>query len=154
MLQLAKLKPRLGKTFIDRLTSDIILKVGNSQYSRDDLVRECKVGNFGAARRLGRVLEDLGIESANDLARLSPEDLAAVKGVGETTVFVLLCVQDHMRITPLEFETTWTTQRRHAKLAKKDPKRTARSRKRSAPKPSRRSIREQTERFNEQQPTQ
>ena len=38
MLQLAKLRPRLGKTFIDRLTNDVILAIGNTKLTRSDLV--------------------------------------------------------------------------------------------------------------------
>ncbi len=153
MLQLAKLRPRLGKTFIDRLTSDVILAIGNHKFTRSDLVRECHVGHFGAARHLGNVLRDeLGITKPEQLASLAPEDLASMEGVGETTVYVLLCLQDHMKVKPMEFATTWRTQVKHARDAKeKKPKK---SRKRTTPKVSRATIRKQTELFNQNATTQ
>jgi predicted flap endonuclease-1-like 5' DNA nuclease len=152
MLKASSLRPRLGKTFIDRLTQDVVLSVGSSTYSRDDLVREVHVGNFWAAKRLGHALKELGITTPAQLASLAPEDLARMEGVGETTVYVLLCLQDHMHVKPMEFETTWRTQVKHARDAKeKKPKK---SRKRTTPKPSRKAIRKQTELFNEQQVTQ
>lgn len=152
MLKASSLRPRLGKTFIDRLTQDVILTVGSSTYSRDDLVREIHVGNFWAATRLGNVLKDLGITTPNQLAALAPEDLAAIEGVGETTVYVLLCLQDHLKVTPMEFETTWRTQVKHARDVKeKKPKK---SRKRTTPKVSRAALRKQTTLFNTQPPVQ
>ena len=155
MLQLAKLKPRLGKTFIDRLTTDVILAIGSTKLTRSDLVRECHVGHFGAARHLGNVLrDDLGLTKAEQLASVAPEDLAAIRGVGETTVYVLLCIQDYLKMKPMEFETTWRTQVRHAQKPKKQKKTNGDTRKRTTPKPSRRAIREQTELFNNQQVSQ
>lgn len=124
MFQLAKLRPRLGKTFIDRLTTETILKIGNNTYSRDDLVRECRCGNFAAARRLNKVLEDIGITEVADLAHLAPEDLARVKGVGETTVYVLLCLQDHAKVKLLEWGMTWNTYAKHAREKPKPEKKT------------------------------
>ena len=155
MLQLSKLRPRLGKTFIDRLTSDVILAIGNHKFTRSDLVRECHVGHFGAARHLGNVLrDDLSITRPEQLASLAPEDLAAIRGVGETTVYVLLCIQDFLKMKPMEFETTWRTQVNHAQKPKKRKTTNGDTRKRTTKRPSRRSIREQTEVFNTQQPTQ
>lgn len=119
MITLNKLRPRLGKTFIDRLTGDVVLSIGSQTYSRDGLVRELKVGNFAAARRLGKVLEELEITRVEDLASLAPEDLARVRGVGETTVYVLLCLQDALRQKPLEWDTTWSTYAHHIREPKK-----------------------------------
>ena len=148
MLKASSLRPRLGKRFIDRLTEDIVLSLGTAKFSRDALVREVHVGNFWAATRLGHALEDLGITTPAQLAALAPEDLAVVPGVGETTVYVLLCLQDHLRVTPMEFPTTWRTQVKHARDAKaKKPKK---SRKRTTPRVSRAAIRKQTELFNTQ----
>ena len=147
MFQLAKLRPRLGKTFIDRLTTETILKIGNNTYSRDDLVRECRCGNFAAARRLNKVLEDIGITEVADLAHLAPEDLARVKGVGETTVYVLLCLQDHAKVKMLEWGMTWSTYAKHARETKPAEKK-KRNNRRASKRPSRRTLAAKTAAFN------
>jgi hypothetical protein len=127
-MKLDTLRPRLGKTFLDRLTSDVVLTVGTKTYSRDALVRELKVGNFAAARKLGKALDDLGITNPADLAHLAPEDLARIRGVGETTVYVLLCLQDNLKQGLLAFDHTWATYAKHARKPQQAKHESARKR--------------------------
>ncbi len=87
-----KIDPHVfGSSFVNRL-AEPFLTIGRHSYSRRDLVEDLGTGNFTAAARLGRVLKRLRVTSPAKLHELTPESLAAVVGVGVTTLYVAMCV--------------------------------------------------------------
>jgi hypothetical protein len=111
--QVGKLRDQLGRSFMRRLVEDPLVVVGGEVFSRDRLVREAGCGNFAAAKRLARELEALEIHTLSDLRHLNIEDLARQKGVGETTVYVLMCLQDRLLDRIPEWDGTWRTVVKH-----------------------------------------
>lgn len=90
-----KIDPHIfGASFVQRLLDEPVLKLGEHRYSRHDLVNVLGTGNFTAAARLGRVLKRLGITSPAQLNKLPPADLAAVVGIGVTSLYVAMCLLD------------------------------------------------------------
>lgn len=117
------LGPALGKSFVRRLTEDPVLTIGDRSWTRDLLVREAVCGNFAAARRLQWALAKLGITDLAQMNGATIEQLASVSGVGETTIYVLLCVQDALNLTQSTWPNTWRTYLNNAKDAAKAAKR-------------------------------
>lgn len=74
--------------------TEVILKLGPNEFTRERCVRELGCPNFKAAQNLSRALDSIGVESTKQLAKTTPADLLRLEGVGERTVFVALCVLD------------------------------------------------------------
>src|SRR5947208_546499 len=110
------LKESLGSSFLKRLTGETILQVGSQNWTRDRLVREAGCGNFAAARKLHRALAEL--PEGTKLNGHLIESLAEQHGVGETTIYVLLCVQEatgqHSKLWPQTWRTFVKHQREEA----------------------------------------
>jgi transcriptional regulator of aromatic amino acid metabolism len=128
----------LGKTFLDH-QREVVLRIGNDAWTRDEMVSQLKCANINAARLLTRAAEKLQVESVKQMAaRISLEDLFAVKQVGITTVYVWLCVldaladQDPMRWIDRDDEkiVTLTTEKLRAKKAQEETRRTLRAQRR------------------------
>lgn len=84
----------LGKTFADYL-DELIIDLGPKlQYSRRDMVENLGCANFIAAVKLTKVLKKLQVQSPAELHRISPMDLARMKGIGMTCLFVAMCILD------------------------------------------------------------
>lgn len=93
----------LGKHFIDT-QREIVLRIGKTGWTRQEMVDRLKCGNFNAARRLTRAATELGVSSAQEMAsRVSLEDLFKVRDVGVTTVYVWLCILEGMNKNPLQW---------------------------------------------------
>jgi hypothetical protein len=92
MLQLDRAARILGSTFVDRLTSKkhAVLTIGNESFTRHQLVTQVGTGNFRAATILSEVAANLKVSSVKDLYAFSPYELAALHGLGTTTIFVLM----------------------------------------------------------------
>lgn len=71
-----------------------IFKVGEWQYTRRQMVEVLQCANFIAAARLAKVLKRLGVQSAAQLNKLDPYSLARTKGIGESSIFVAMCILD------------------------------------------------------------
>jgi hypothetical protein len=96
----------LGKSFVDR-QHEIVLRIGDDQWSREGLVTDLKCGNFAAAARLTKTLERDRVNSVQDaVRRISLHDLLEREGVGETTAYVFMCAIDAIGKNPL----TWCGQ--------------------------------------------
>lgn len=100
---------KLGSTFVKRLIGETILSIGDETFSRDRLVIDAKCGNFAAARRLMTALGKVRVRTVAELKTLNPRDLARQPGVGETTIYVLLCVQDALGLKSADWPNTWRT---------------------------------------------
>lgn len=84
----------IGKSFADKL-DEIILEVSPKlTYTRRQMVEDLGCANFVAAAKLQKVLRKLGIESAAQLFRTDPFSIVRVKGIGETSMFVAMCILD------------------------------------------------------------
>lgn len=84
----------LGVPFISHLVDDVVLRIGDVAYSRHAMVNQLGCGNFAAAGRLARLCKRLGVKSMAQLHKVPPEDLAAVKGIGVTCLYVAMCALD------------------------------------------------------------
>lgn len=91
----------LGKTFMDQLTSTADkyapLRIGSRRWSKNLLVTELGTGNFHAARNLSKLCVELKITTVNQLLSTPPEVFAACKGLGDTTLFVIMKLQETYR---------------------------------------------------------
>lgn len=106
---LKSITPQLGKTFIDRLVNTPLVTINGTTWTRDRLVRAAACGNFAAAKRLEHALVQLGVDSSAQLNGALIEELAKVKGVGETTIYVLLCIQEATGESVSKWPQTWRT---------------------------------------------
>lgn len=83
----------LGKTFLD-YEHEVVLKIGDATWTRAELATKLGCCHLTAARRLGKHLEEAGIDSVNKLHATPPEELLALSGLGTIQVFVVMCVLD------------------------------------------------------------
>ena len=92
----------IGKGFADKL-DEIVFDIGSLQYSRRQMVEELGCANFIAAARLQKVLRRLGIKNGKQLYNLDPLSLARAKGIGETALFVAMCILDSGNLDVVEW---------------------------------------------------
>jgi hypothetical protein len=93
----------MGKTFLER-QNEVVLQIGSDAWTRDELVTRLKCANVNAARILTKAAEQLQVENVRQMAaRVTLEDLFAVKRVGITTVYVWLCVLESDSQSPLKW---------------------------------------------------
>lgn len=118
-----KWEEKVGKSFLNHL-DETILEIGKDQISRRDLVEKMRCGNFAAAVRLHHALQDFEPRSVRDIARrVCVADLFAIKGVGEATIYVWMCVLEHSSVNPtswldseVKIPTLYSRRRRARKL--------------------------------------
>ena|SRR5262245_40380891 len=84
----------IGKTFADKLDEIVFAVSDKLTFSRRDMIEVLKCGNFNAATRLEKALKKLDIQSAAQLYKLDPYSLVRVKSIGETSLFVAMCILD------------------------------------------------------------
>lgn len=82
-----------GKTWVDAQTEPL-LRIGKRTWTRYELVSKVGVGNYRAITILMDALQQLNVKTIKDLWELSPVALAAIKGVGTTTLFVTMSLLD------------------------------------------------------------
>jgi hypothetical protein len=83
----------LGKTFVD-YEHEVVLKIGDASWTRYELATKLGCCHLSAARRLGKHLEEHGIDSVQKLHLTPPEELLSLNGLGTIQVFVVMCVLD------------------------------------------------------------
>lgn len=81
----------LGKHFVDN-QDYVVLRIGNREWTRLQLVQDIGVGHIAAAGKLSTVLRKAGVRSMEDLYAVNPRELALVRGLGETTVYVAMAL--------------------------------------------------------------
>lgn len=81
----------LGHTFVTRQRT-IALQIGSQQWTRWELANVFGLPHFRAAGALTTYLRREGIKTLEQLYALDPDELAAVKGVGETAAYVAASV--------------------------------------------------------------
>lgn len=93
----------LGKTFRAKLDEQILV-IGKDTWTRQEIVDKLHCGNFVAAANLTKVAHKLQVESLAQLvSRFTLNDLFQERGVGVTTVWVLLCAQEDQQKDPLKW---------------------------------------------------
>lgn len=86
---------RFSTTFRRWYRDEVILQVGSLAITRERLVRDFRCSNFRAATLLHGALAALKVGSLAGLARITPDDLVAIPGIGERSVFVATCLIHH-----------------------------------------------------------
>ena len=94
MLTRTKVEKIIGKTFADRLDEDIFKVSDNWALTRREMVSLIGCGNFIAAAKLAKVLKRLKVNNPAQLFKIDPVSLARVKGIGESSIFVAMCILD------------------------------------------------------------
>lgn len=84
----------IGKGFADKLDEQIFAVDYDFGYTRREMVEKLGCANFIAAARLAKVLRRLNINSPAKLNRLDPFSLARARGIGESALFVAMCILD------------------------------------------------------------
>lgn len=86
----------IGKTFADKLDT-VVFVLGKEEFTHRQMVEDIGCANFIAAARLSKVLKRLKIETPAQLYKTDPFSLARAKGIGETALFVAMCILDKHR---------------------------------------------------------
>jgi hypothetical protein len=102
MIERTKVEQVIGKTYADKL-DEAIFRVGNWEYTRREMVDDLGCASFIAATRLAKVLRRLNVMSPAQLNRLDPSSLARTKGIGESSLFVAMCILDHAQYNILDW---------------------------------------------------
>jgi hypothetical protein len=84
----------IGKTFADKLDSVVINVSQELSFTRREMVEVLGCANFAAATRLEKVLKRLKIFTAAQLHRTNPFDIVRVRTIGETSIYVAMCILD------------------------------------------------------------
>lgn len=84
----------ISKGFADKL-DEIVLDISPSlSFTRRQMVEVLGCANFVAATVLQKALKKLNITTPAQLFKTDPFSLVRVKGVGEATIFVAMCILD------------------------------------------------------------
>jgi hypothetical protein len=94
MLKRTTIEKCIGKTFADKVDDWAINASDQLCYTRREMIETIGCANFMAAARLEKVLKRLKIKTPKDLWNINPIDLLRSKGVGETSIFVAMCILD------------------------------------------------------------
>src|SRR3970040_2435368 len=91
MIARTKVENIIGKGFADKL-DEVVIESGKLIYTRREMVERLGCANFIAAAKLSKILRRLGIATPAQLNNMDPFSLARVKGIGESCLFVALCI--------------------------------------------------------------
>jgi hypothetical protein len=94
MIVREKVEQVIGKGFADKLDEQIFKVDESFGYTRREMVENLGCANFIAAARLAKVLRRLAVNSPARLNKLDPFSLARAKGIGESALFVAMCILD------------------------------------------------------------
>src|SRR5579862_3567826 len=94
---------KMGASFLSR-QDEPILVIGQNVFTRRQLIEELRCANFAAAARLNSALGHFSPKGLKELAaRIDSADLMGLEGVGVTTVYVWLCVLEHVGKDPIRW---------------------------------------------------
>ena len=103
MLDRTKVETVIGKTFADKLDEEIFKVNINWFYTRREMVETLGCANFIAAVKLAKVLKRLKVEGPKQLAKIDPISLARARGIGESALFVAMCILDAEGNDPIKW---------------------------------------------------
>lgn len=95
MIERKTIESTIGKTFADKLDEIVFSASQDLTFTRREMVEQLGCANFLAAYRLEKVLRRLNIFTAGKLFRTDPVSLARAKGIGETAIYVAMCILHH-----------------------------------------------------------
>jgi hypothetical protein len=128
---------------VDRQSAPL-LTLGKRKWTRYELVSKVGVGNFKAVMILIDALQKLGVKDIESVKKLSVMAIASIKGVGPTTLFVLMSLLQNEGTDVQEWYTdtrTFQSVKKEQERVKADTKReqkAAQRRRRTIEKPRRR----------------
>lgn len=85
----------ISKGFADHLDEPVIEVSPEISFSRREMVEQLGCANFIAAAKLNKVLRRLKIQKIHQIAKTDPFSLVRVKGIGEATMFVVMCILEY-----------------------------------------------------------
>jgi len=94
MIVREKVEKIIGKGFADKLDTEVFLVSESFSFTRREMVDDLGCANFIAAAKLAKVLRRLQIFNIRQLYNIDPLSLARSKGIGETALFVAMCILD------------------------------------------------------------
>lgn len=103
MIERKQVEQVIGKGFADKLDAPIFNMSNGWQYTRRQMVEDLGCANFIAAAKLSKVLGRLKIHSPAQLFRLDPASLARTSGIGESCLFVAMCILDAAQYNVMEW---------------------------------------------------
>ena len=92
----------MDKAFLDRLNEGV-LTIGTTTMNAREFIGQVGVPNLVAARKLTKVLKELGITSVKQLRALGAIPLLRVKGVGNAQMWVAMHLLDSHNYDVLEW---------------------------------------------------
>lgn len=94
MIERKTIESTISKTFADKFDEIVINVSQELSFTKREMVEELNCANFLAAYNLSRVLKRLEIFTVNKLYRTDPFSLVRSKGIGETAIYVAMCILD------------------------------------------------------------
>jgi hypothetical protein len=86
--------PILGTTFVKK-QHETVLTIGDQHFDKFTLTQKLHCsGSYQAARLLSAALEQIGVRTAKDARTLDVALLAKMRGVGVTTLYIMLAWQE------------------------------------------------------------
>jgi hypothetical protein len=93
----------IGKTFADKLDEVIFEVSPKLTFTRRQMVEDLGCANFNAAALLQKALRKLSVETPAQLFRTDPFSIVRIKGIGETAMFVAMCILDYAQYNVQEW---------------------------------------------------
>lgn len=93
MLNYTTIHATVGKGFADK-QEEVVFQSGDIVFTRRSFIQELDCANFIAAVRLAKVCRRLRIHTVKQLAKTDPFSLYRAKGIGDTAVYVAMCILD------------------------------------------------------------
>jgi len=103
MLNQDVIKTTIGKGFADKMEEYIMDESPSMRFTRRQMIDELGCANFLAAYRLSKVLKRLKISTPLQLARFDPFSLVRTRGIGETAMYVAMCILDFNKYDPVKW---------------------------------------------------
>lgn len=94
MISRRVIEETLSKTFADGLDKLVIDVSNDISFTKRQMIEDLDCGNFLAGVRLSKALKKLGIRTIKQLFNIDPSSLLRIKGIGETAVYVAMCMLD------------------------------------------------------------
>jgi hypothetical protein len=92
MIDRKTVETTIGKTFADRLDEIVIHVSQDISFTKREMIEQLECANFPAAYRLSKVLKKLEIFTPAKLFRTDPQSIVRVRGIGETSIYVAMCI--------------------------------------------------------------
>lgn len=118
MLKRESVHATLGKTFADKLDEPVISVSDELNYSRREMVDFIGNANFSAASRLNKALKKLKVTTIKGLYEIDPFSLYRMKGIGDTTVFVVMCILNAHKYNVMEWWNWKDAEQKKAAIAR------------------------------------